>query len=462
MRGSPTVQNFISRYANHIALILSLSWVLLVSILLGLFTYLDWGHGIARFFILCAIWICCVIFSRAFKRLKTEMVTSPLTSLGILIIVGCMFLLNARVGLLSIQEARKTEQVKSDQAQSAYRAILHVKQGINPYGRNTVLDPPEFFVIAPKINENDCGSYDIDRGAEVLNQYWSSLSIGDMMKIFPNIPDIPQCQDIKRRFSSLGFKYGPMLLLNYWPFTNGFKEPGVLINHFVLFLTFSAVMALWLYKRSQSLFLTSMGLIPIFMPAHLRWNILTQGHSDLLPTFLSIVFLILWVKKKDGLAAIILALGVAAKTFPGLIYLPLLFRKPRSIYVFLISIGVLYLPFLFWDRIGLWNNLSYPFLTHDADSTSFRYFLPSWGAKLLPIIFFGSAFYLYQAIKNEWELNKIMPYLLFTHLAIFANGNMFHNNYLVWVLPVVSLFVFERILSHQKSYKEESQSQTPA
>jgi hypothetical protein len=49
--------------------------------------------------------------------------------------------------------------------------------------------------------------------------------------------------------------------------------------------------------------------------------------------------------------------------------------------------------------------------------------------------------------KSKWHPRSAAEYVLLAGLPALATGKVFHNNYLVWLLPLVALLVGETVLA---------------
>jgi len=191
-----------------------------------------------------------------------------------------------------------------------------------------------------------------------MREFWATLSLETMNLIVPEFPDSEECREWARRFHSLGYKYGPLLLVGYWPFVEAIGQVGILVSHLVFFAAAMIALLLWMRARTKNAVHLLLPIIVILGGSHIRGGVLSDGHSDLLPTILAAAFLILWIERKHRLAAVVLGLCVAAKTFPGMIYAPLLLRRPRDIPFFVAPLAAIHLPFLVWDPVGLCYNMN--------------------------------------------------------------------------------------------------------
>jgi hypothetical protein len=106
------------------------------------------------------------------------------------------------------------------------------------------------------------------------------------------------------------------------------------------------------------------------------------------------------------------------------------------------GVGVLFFaPFAWWDWTGLWHNSGYPFF-RDADSTALAFYLSRRTAAALRAAGVLAALTLAaRAHRRAWAPREAIEYLLGAHLAVLGTGTTLHNNYLLWLLPLLPLFV---------------------
>jgi hypothetical protein len=130
------------------------------------------------------------------------------------------------------------------------------------------------------------------------------------------------------------------------------------------------------------------------------------------------------------------------KLLPALLYVPLLASAPRRTWLAAAGIGVLFFaPFAWWDWTGLWHNSGYPFF-RAADSTALAFFLSRRMATALRVAGMLAALTLaVRAHRHAWAPRETIEYLLGAHLAALGTGTTLHNNYLLWLLPLLPLFV---------------------
>ncbi|HEX9783154.1 MAG TPA: hypothetical protein VGA56_10560, partial [Opitutaceae bacterium] len=215
------------------ALALVGSWVALcVGLLIG-FHHFNWGQGTARFFLLFGLGVTCVSFTLLFGRLRVQVPSRRWIVIGLTAVSACLAFTYFSASAASIRTHSDGSDPVSDQAQNCYRAITLLKKGVDPYGRNTFLDPDEWHINGPWMAKlNAClPDWDYASAERRMREFWATLSLETMNLIVPEFPDSEECREWARRFHSLGYKYGPLLLVGYWPFVEAIGQVGILVSH---------------------------------------------------------------------------------------------------------------------------------------------------------------------------------------------------------------------------------------
>jgi len=143
-----------------------------------------------------------------------------------------------------------------------------------------------------------------------------------------------------------------------------------------------------------------------------------------------------------------LGLSAAAKLFPALLYFPLLLGVPKRAWWWTLgAMALAFGPFLAWDASGLWHNLFLFNFTRYGDSTALSYYLPGPAQKA--VIALCATALLVAIVQNHrlgWSSAGQLAYLLIAHLGLFLSAKIFHNNYLVWLLPLYGLWLSDSLL----------------
>ena len=102
--------------------------------------------------------------------------------------------------------------------------------------------------------------------------------------------------------------------------------------------------------------------------------------------------------------------------------------------------------FVLWDATGVWNNIVLFNLVRPTDSTSLMHYLaPGVGF----LVTFAAASLLLGLLvflkRRHWPLLGQWHYLAVGLILTCLCGKVFHNNYLVWLLPVLGTYALALI-----------------
>jgi uncharacterized membrane protein len=223
--------------------------------------------------------------------------------------------------------------------------------------------------------------------------------------------------------SMVGLKYGPVMLLSYYPLVAVFGRPGIYWTHIALLLLLTSL----LFWRQQSLEATSSvtlgALVPLAIlmgPSLLRFLTLQHSDSDLAPTLLALLGLVLLERGHHRAGAVSLGLSVGAKLFPALLYLPLLLAVPKKTWWWALgAMALVFGPFLAWDATGLWHNLVLFNFVRGGDSTALSYYLPGPAQNALLALYATILLILIvQAHRRGWPSSGRLAYLVIAHLGL--------------------------------------------
>ena len=441
---------------QHRGMAALLLWTMALLSVLEAFYYWDWEYGLVRFFLLFLLGTLVFVMMAKFRRQPPVIPPKPVVNNFFLFLLLFAGGLNALTGLRSFERISPSGELEGDQPRNLLRAIHLLVHGVNPYGERIMLDPVDYESFLTDLKRSPlCGvAPDFFENGKV-DEYYVSPSLETAAPLYPKIHDLPSCRFFKKAFRSLGFRYGPMLLLVHGPAVLLLGGEGILIDHFIFFACLLGILIKWFNQESHSFSMSDLPLLMFLFTIHLRWNSFVQGHLDILPVLFTMSFLWATAKNKNRWAAIFLGLSASSKIFPALLYTPLLFRKPREILFFCLPVFLLHLPFLLWNPQGLWNNLTFQIFVYPADSTSLRYYLPIWiGPFFIAGLLLIAGAGLRWVRKTEWSMKAMIGYAFFLHLAAYAAARSFHNNHLVWILPLLSVLFFYSIRPEKKLTKD--------
>jgi hypothetical protein len=418
-------------------------WLAVVGILFQLFDYWQ-GRGLRKAGLLVVIGALCWALYRWTGTKRIAMRRPPAVT-WILLAAALLLLGNSIVrGVGSFAWSRRQGDVLHDQGQIAHRTLRLLGQGVNPYGSHTMLDPLAFAdQVDALARRPECGSVDPDAATRAFAEYWDGhVDAGRMLTLPPVVADSPTCHGLHVKFQSLGYHYGPVLLAAYLPLVALFGPAGIYAVHLLALLIWIAVLGVWLKQTLVSVaWVPALSAMIVFLlaPTHINDIFLQLAASDLIPTILASVGLLCWLQGRDVAAAVLVALSVGSKLFPGVLFAPLLLRNRKAVVVCVVVTVALYLPFAVWEPAGLIHNLLYPFTIRDTTSP-LAAISPAAGT-LLRIGAVGSiGAWIWRLAIQRWPGRESLLFLVSLHLAALVLGGMSHNNYLIWAMAAIAVF----------------------
>lgn len=176
------------------------------------------------------------------------------------------------------------------------------------------------------------------------------------------------------------------------------------------------------------------------------WSIYVPGNFDIFPAFLTVLGVLCWQKDKKWLTYILLGLAAGYKLYPLVLLFGIIFIDDRPLinrfrdFVFgLIAFGITLLPIIkdTWIlKFIMGTNLSTSLFKASIDI--------GLGAQI-PIylsLYFGLLIWL------SYQKKKISPQILFSVLLIVLLSLVrFHQQWIIWVLPFISIVAVEDVFS---------------
>lgn len=429
------------------------AWFAAEAWLLELFIAYDWDQGLMRGTLLIAVAALGGIPALAVASPRPWLTYVPLRALGVLavICVALGFGYHLRQGAQTLKLSFEQKRVWLDQGENTIRAIRLLLHGVNPYGKRTMLDPVYYGIALGELAAKpSCTAAPADTAVlqELSDRYWQDpvAHIAEMNQLFPEVDDRPECRHIRRDFESMGYKYGPLLLAIYFPFVVTLGEAGIYAANLVLFVALSLLVWFIALRMARGdLFLASLPFIVLYGPEHIRWSTLSLSAIDLAPTLLAV--LAFWSMSRsprtDRAGNAILGLSIATKIAPGIFFLPLLSRfRSRDWSWLVIVLATLTVPFLFWDPTGYFYNCVLFIFDRVPDSTSPVYSLGPTGAFVTrAVVLVGLAALAMYGHVRRWPMGMALAFVTLAHLGAMGLSAAFHNNYLVWVMPIAGLWM---------------------
>jgi hypothetical protein len=414
------------------------AWVSALVYLLDRFVAYDEGHGGARFIALVALAASALVVPRLLRsRWRVRSLPSGIGWACAMLFVG-FFALSVGTTANSISVDRQAEM-----GQINYRAVKLLEQGVNPYGADTYLDFYRYGDVLRRDATPRCISQAPQEAQSNFDRFWRTIDADDMRNL-PIIAQSAECAGTRKQFQMMGLKYGPALIASYVPFVTAFGQRGIYVSHLAI-LT-ALLVAMWLWTRrclNLSALYATVPLLLVVVPTVLRYDVLHDSDCDLAPTALAVGAWMLLDGKRERAGGIVVALSIAAKTFPGLFVAPLLLGLSRRAWRYSAATLIVVLgPFAIWDAQGLARNLVLFNLVRETDTTALANLLPRWATSLLfPLFAITWAGLIVWARRRRWTRPASLVCVIGGHLTLFATAKVFHNNYLVWLLPFLGLWV---------------------
>jgi hypothetical protein len=230
-----------------------------------------------------------------------------------------------------------------------------------------------------------------------------------------------------------GYKYLPMMIVDYLPLGAPFGQRGVLITNLLVLLACLALM-----KRIAD---TKLAPLLLLMVPLLAEQIFAKGATDL-AAVLPLLGALALVERSSFGCGVCVGLSIATKLLPGVALLPALIpAERRASYIAGVIVGALpILPFVLLRPPAFWNNIVRFNLSRLPDSTSWLHAMPADVATATHLLF---AAVLLVAAIHVWRRHPpvIARAVLAAMLGIAAilAGPGAHHNYQLWWLPFYAL-----------------------
>jgi hypothetical protein len=230
-----------------------------------------------------------------------------------------------------------------------------------------------------------------------------------------------------------GYKYLPMMIVDYLPLGAPFGQRGVLITNLLLLLGCLALM--------KHIAATRLAPLLLLMLPLLDEQIFAKGATDL-AAVLPLLGALALVGSSSFWCGLGVGLSIATKLLPGIALLPALIPAERRVsFVAGIVVGALpILPFVLLRPPAFWDNIVRFNLTRLPDSTSWLQAVPP-GVAIAAHLGFGAA--LLAAAVYVWRrpppLIARAALAAMLGIAAILAGPGAHHNYQLWWLPFYAL-----------------------
>ncbi len=399
--------------------------------LFELFFHFDWDSGVVRAGVVVAL-LGLMLFARALGRGRTRSAWPRWMLVVSSVVVALLVYWHFKEGLLSTWRQRRSEM-----GDIHVRTVRLLREGISPWGFGTVLESGAFRYLIRDPASLACraGSPPPDEAQQAT--MWDSPSRGD--ELFPERITAPGCEYAHALLAVVGYRYGPAMIAAYVPLIGALGRGGEYVTHLLFLLAILGALAVLLRPLSREGLL--MACVVLLGQSVLRWDTLYESDCDLIPTAMMLWALVAFEKGRFGAAGALAALTLAAKVFPAVFLLPLLIqdRRGRAAGAFLAVSALSWGPAFAVDGVGVWDNVFRFNLERAGDSTALSFFAPPavmLAVRLGVVASCALAFWRFVLRPGAFEP---MAFVAFCMGPFFVFSKVFHNNYLVWWLPVVGV-----------------------
>jgi hypothetical protein len=393
----------------------------------------DWNHGEIRGAIVLALLAALLVFrfgpKLAFRRSEgptPKWIYALMAAAAMFVALDCG---------RTIARTLATGHIPMDEGQTTWRAARLLWHGENPYGAGALTD---MGAIAARTDaRREAGMAPAPEGAALVSAlaaYDKTLDPALREQILPTPTTGAWVGAAAREARLGGYKYGPAILLLTAPFgALGAPTIVVILNQA---LCLGLFWAMWRLMRgvAGAAGFAALGVTALLIDQHIVWNFIDGTATDVWPLLWGALAVLAYRAERPYLVAAALALAAGGKIFPSLMFTPLLltFRSVKPIAAFVGLLGLIYLPFLIADPMGLIDNVFMWPLLMFKDTTSWQYYAPPLAGLLVraaALVGMAALWLAYLAGRETrlfWTLATLHAILLLTPGA-------FHNNYVPWV-----------------------------
>lgn len=433
---------------EHLLVIL---WLAVAVALCEALATVEWGHAIKRALLLGGLLAWCGLLAAVAPAGGLTRTRGGALAAILGLVAAAGLLVHAGLGARTAVEAARHDTILIDQGQMTWRAIDLLRRGDNPWGREALVDVEGVrrLLGAPPV----AGCIAAGASQDFEAWWWGGLRPQVRDAFDARFDPAPRCAPVRAERRRLGLKYGPLLLASYAPFVP-LGKAGLYVAHVAWLLVLGGLLVA-LGRRVGRVgrlgkvepLLAILPLALVLLPSHLRTNTLWYSAGDLAPVALALGGLLCLLGRRDLPAGLLIGASVAAKAMPGLLFVPLLLRAgPRAwVAAALVLAAAMALP-VAWDPAGAWTNLGAFLLARPVDSTALAWELgPSLALAWKALLAAGLLALLVRTGRRGWRDQDLLLWLLAAHAAALLAGSGFHNNYMVWLLPVVGLWAAGRL-----------------
>ncbi len=230
-----------------------------------------------------------------------------------------------------------------------------------------------------------------------------------------------------------GYKYLPLMIVDYLPLGAPFGQRGVLITNLLMLLA-----SLGLMKRIAGTTLAPLALLMLPLVAE---QIFAKGATDL-AAVLPLLAALALTQRSSFWCGICVGLSIATKLLPGVAMLPALIPATRrDLFAAGVAVGLLpIVPFFMAGPQEFWGNIVLFNLTRLPDSTSWLHAVPASVATVAHLVFavsiLAAAVYVWRRSPPAITRAALAATL---GIATILTGPGAHHNYQLWWMPFYAL-----------------------
>lgn len=277
--------------------------------------------------------------------------------------------------------------------------------------------------------------YTTQRAAEMLFRHFENPYLSRTLDIVAQDPGYT------------GFKYGPMMILGYFP-SAFFPQSGYkLMNLLYLLLSLGCTGYLAWRKNANlaaNLSTAVFVMILILLPERLGFELFSQGANDIFPVFLLLLSLVFFKMDYEFLAGLSAGLSFSAKFTPAFFLIVLFIRKEFS-RPFFAGVAAGLLPnaiFLAWDYISFVNNAFVFHMIKKYDSTSLYSITPAELHFVFSLVQIGALLYfINKSFRKRTEITDLTVSFNLLLILTEATYREVHTNHLIWFIPFLALVI---------------------
>jgi hypothetical protein len=348
----------------------------------------------------------------AWYRPRPEPARPRLThALGVLVVLALCA--DVVIGASVVADTWRNGRSRFDQAENVRAAVTMLVHGENPYGNQAVIDTMVYAQL-------HVGQKAPPAHRDLSATERAALLAGDAH------PDL------------YGHKYGPLNVIFAVPFVLAAGAAGVALLNVLLFLAFVAIVARILRQLGVGRLHTVLVLAALAVdPVAVIWFV-RYPSQDIESLVACAAALSLALDDRPYATALAVAIAIATKVVPGVLFVPLLLQRRRwpALAVCAAATLAFHLPFLLWDAHGLYVNLFGWSLTRPPDETSWIYFAPPLVARVARA---GLGVAALGLVARMALVGVTVRALALLTTCVLCAASTMHNNYVPWLAWLVYL-----------------------